>query len=214
MKKVAIIDFNMGNIFSVHHACSSIGLKPIVTSDIKIILQADAAILPGVGAFGLAMQNIVELKLVEAIRTFIGTGKPFMGICLGFQLLFSESSEFGVFNGLDCIKGKVLRFPNYHKGIVMKVPFVGWNKVHISNGSKEIWQNTPLGGIQSGTYMYFVHSYYVKPEDANDILSVTEYEGFEYCSSIMHKNIFATQFHPEKSGIDGIKVYEKWATTI
>lgn len=213
MKKIAIIDFNMGNLFSVQHACAAVGLAPVITSDIKVILQADAAILPGVGAFGLAMQNLIELGLVDAIRAFINTGKPFMGVCLGFQLLFSESSEFGTFSGLDYIKGQVLRFPRQSEGIAMKVPFIGWNQISVPHTNRA-WQNTPLKDTCSGTCMYFVHSYYVKPKCVDDVLSVTKHEEFEYCSSIMHENIFATQFHPEKSGVDGIKIYEKWSKTI
>jgi imidazole glycerol-phosphate synthase subunit HisH len=212
-KRVAIIDYQMGNLFSVKHACSYVGLEPVITTDKKVIRDADAAILPGVGAFGQAMENLVFLDLVESIHEYVNSGRPFMGICLGLQLLFSESEEFGNHQGLDIIPGKVIRFPNQtSEGKPCKVPQMGWNAIAMPpNGS---WDRSPLSLIKPETCMYFVHSYYVLPELQSDILSLTSYEGTEYCSAILRNNVFATQYHPEKSGLEGIKIYQNWANNI
>ena len=204
MKKVAIIDFKVGNIFSVVQACKEIGLAVEVTSNYDSILSSDGVILPGVGAFGDAMQSLKDQNLVETIKDFINSGKPFMGICLGFQLLFSLSEEFGRNEGLDIIKGSVIKLNN----IQDKVPQIGWNKIFKKNND---WENTPLINTINGEYMYFVHSYYVKPDDDDIILTYTNYSGFKYCSSINKENIFATQFHPEKSGKKGLEIYKNWS---
>ncbi len=206
IKKVAIIDFKLGNLFSVVQACKINGLNVIITDDPKEIFAADGLIMPGVGAFGDAMINLIKQDLVSPIKDFIGDGKPFLGICLGFQLLFSTSEEFGDFKGLDIIKGRVRRFEN-NNNMEIKVPQIGWNTIYANKD----WSLTPLSSISQNEYMYFVHSYYVEPENKNYILTETNYEGIEYCSSIIHKNIFATQFHPEKSGKKGIEIYKNWS---
>ena len=204
MKKVAIIDFKVGNIFSVVQACEKIGLTVEVTSDYDTILSSDGVILPGVGAFGDAMKNLEDQNLVVTIKDFIKTGKPFMGICLGLQLLFTYSEEFGTHKGLDIINGSVKKFDNSKD----KVPQIGWNKIYKSNND---WKKTPLKNTINNEYMYFVHSYYVKPYDEDVILSNTNYSGLEYCSSLRKGNIFATQFHPEKSGEKGLEIYKNWS---
>ena len=158
MKKVAIIDFKVGNIFSVVQACEKIGLTVEVTSDYNTILSSDGVILPGVGAFGDAMKNLEDQNLVVTIKDFIKTGKPFMGICLGLQLLFTYSEEFGTHKGLDIINGWVKKFDNSKD----KVPQIGWNKIYKSSND---WKKTPLNNTINNEYMYFVHSYYVKPYD-------------------------------------------------
>lgn len=206
IKKVAIIDFKLGNLFSVVQACKINGLNVVITDDRKEIFAADGLIMPGVGAFGDAMINLMKLDLVSPIKDFIGDGRPFLGICLGFQLLFSTSEEFGDFKGLDIIKGSVRRFENKNN-MKIKVPQIGWNTIYANKD----WSLTPLFSIPQNEYMYFVHSYYVDPENKNQILTHTNYEGIEYCSSIIHKNIFATQFHPEKSGEKGIEIYKNWS---
>ena len=217
MMKIAIIDYNMGNLFSVQHACEHVGLDPIITQKPDEIIECSAAILPGVGAFAEAMNNINRLGLSSCIKDFIATQKPFMGICLGLQLLFTESEEFGNTKGLGIIDGQVLRFPNESKvNSIIRVPQIGWNKIYRKDridGLKK-WNNSPLLGIENNQFMYFVHSFYVKPQDKNNELTLTNYEGIEYCSSILFKNIFACQFHPEKSAIKGIEIYKNWAKKI
>lgn len=209
-KNVAIIDYKISNLFSVKHACDHVGLNSTITHNTHEIINAEAAILPGVGAFPKAMENIKKLNLFDTIKKFIYSGKPFMGICLGLQLLFTESEEFGKYKGLDVIKGNVIKFKK--KGKKIKVPQIGWNKIYFNKNIK--WSNSPLKNIKNNEFMYFVHSYYVNPENEKEILSLTNYSDIIYCSSILKKNVFATQFHPEKSGIEGIKIYRNWAEKI
>ena len=205
MKKVSIIDYDGGNLFSVVQACKSIGLDATITSDCNEILNSHGLILPGVGSFPYAMKMLKKKNLINPIKDFISSNKPFMGICLGFQLLFSQSEEFENCNGLDVVRGTVRKFDFNNKNI--KVPQIGWNKIYNKNG----WNNSSLKNIKQEEYMYFVHSYYVDPLDKSNILTNTKYEGFEYCSSIKKNNIFATQFHPEKSGNRGIEIYRNWS---
>ena len=205
MKKIAIVDFEGGNLFSVIQACKTIGLNPFITNNYHEILKSDGLILPGVGSFPHAMKVLNKKDLVIPIKDFISSKKPFMGICLGFQLLFSESDEFENPKGLDIIQGSVKKFNFNDKKI--KVPQIGWNKIY----NKKDWDNSSLRHVKQNEYMYFVHSYFVLPNDEKDILSFTNYEKFEYCSSIKKNNIFATQFHPEKSGIEGLKIYKEWS---
>ncbi|MDB4399315.1 imidazole glycerol phosphate synthase subunit HisH [Akkermansiaceae bacterium] len=207
MKKIAIIDFKVGNIFSVVQACKKIGLDVEITSDYDVIMNSDGVILPGVGAFGDAMKNLKDQNLVETIRDFIDSGKPFMGICLGLQLLFSSSEEFGRNEGLNIIEGSVERFDESYE----KVPQIGWNKISKKNASLG---ESPLDSIEDNEYMYFVHSYFVKPVDESIILTMTDYSGQQYCSSIQLGNIFATQFHPEKSGHKGLEIYKNWSNQL
>jgi imidazole glycerol-phosphate synthase subunit HisH len=204
---IAIIDYKMGNLHSVQAACNKAGLSSKITSNPTQILDAKASILPGVGAFGDAMRQISELKLDDAIFNFIDTGKPFIGVCLGMQLLFESSEEFGEYKGLGIIKGSVKKFKFSNiKHTKYPVPQIGWNQIHKVGKS---WDTSLLSSNQHNDFMYFVHSYYVKPENKNIILSETLYGNKKYCSSIKFKNIFASQFHPEKSGKIGLKIYEK-----
>ncbi len=214
--EVCIIDYGMGNLFSVQQACAQVGLRAIVTSDINVIMESSAVILPGVGAFGEAINNLKTKGLIAAIKDFIASKRLFMGICLGMQLLMSESEEFGNYKGLGIIEGFVVKFPVKNSANQkIKVPQVGWNQIFPSpyvNGNS--WDNSPLKGINEGQYLYFVHSYYCVPEDNKTILSVTNYGDITYCSSMRRKNIFAAQFHPEKSAQEGIKIYRNWALAI
>jgi imidazole glycerol-phosphate synthase subunit HisH len=213
--QLAIIDYKMSNLFSVERACESVGMMPVITTDKNIIKNADAVLLPGVGAFGAAMDNLNKLDLVSPIIDFIDTGKPFMGICLGMQLLMTESEEFGNHRGLDVIKGTVIKFPSKNNdGLKYKVPQVGWNHIRIPTlRKKDRWNKTPLVTIPDGEYMYFVHSYYIIPENAEDILTVTNYST-QYASSVVKDNIFGFQFHPEKSGKRGIEIYNNFKKII
>ncbi len=212
--KVAIIDYEMGNMFSVEHACRYVGLDAVITSDHETIMNADAAILPGVGAFSECMSNLKKFGLDTAIKDFIETEKPFMGICLGLQLLFTESEEFGISSGLDVIKGTVKKFPTLNgDGKKLKVPQIGWNHIY-KNPESSGWDDSVLNGLTEKEFMYFVHSYYVVPENSSETLTLTNYCGIEYCSGIQRNNLIAFQFHPEKSGKEGIKIYENWASKI
>jgi imidazole glycerol-phosphate synthase subunit HisH len=203
---VAIIDYKMSNLFSVQAACDSVGLSSVITSDKNIILDAKVAILPGVGAFGEAMNYLIDSKLNETIIKFVDSGKPFLGVCLGLQLLFDNSEEFGDYSGLGLIKGKVKKFIcQTHNSIKYPVPQIGWNTIKRVN---DTWNNSLLCNNVNGDFMYFVHSYYVEPEDENIILTKTSYGDKEYCSSIQKDNIFACQFHPEKSGEIGLNIYK------
>ncbi len=214
--KVAIIDFHMGNMFSVQHACRHVGLDSFITSDRNELKGANAAILPGVGAFGVAMENLSRMDLISAIKDFIASGKPFLGICLGMQLLFDTSEEFGLHEGLNIIPGNVVKFRcDDSERTRIKVPHMGWNRISRpeQNGSN-LWDASPLRGIRQGEFMYFVHSYYVVPSNDAVIVSLTYYEGIRFCSSVQYQNVFATQYHPEKSAGEGIRIYENWSRLI
>ena len=212
---VAIIDYAMCNLFSVQHACRHVGFNSYVTSDKDDILKSDAIILPGVGAFGDAMANIRRMDLVAPIKDFIDSGRPFMGICLGMQLLMSESEEFGRHRGLNIIEGNVIRFPStIDEGRKVKIPQVGWNRIFHPDESLDAWQKTPLQQIRDGEYMYFVHSYFAVPSNYRVVLSESAYEGIKFCSSLSFRNINAFQFHPEKSACEGIKIYKTWETIV
>jgi len=209
-KKILIIDYKLGNLFSVNQALTNIGLNVNITSNADEIESADAIVLPGVGAFSDAMNNLNELNLINAIKKFVDSGKPFLGICLGLQLLLSESEEFGLTKGLGLIKGRVKRFHNTNKdGDTRKVPQIAWNQIYKTNDSS--WGNTPLSEIKEGEFMYFVHSFYVEVDEPVG-LSQTNYDGKIYISSIQKNNLFACQFHPEKSASEGLKIYNTWAT--
>jgi len=204
-KKTVIVDYGMGNMFSVLRACASAGLDAVLTSDRKELESADAVILPGVGAFGPAMENLNKLDLAAPLKDFCASGKPFLGVCLGFQLLMTESEEFGTNRGLDIIKGTVRKFP-VPNSEGAKVPQIGWNAIK-KVGS---WDGTALEGLADGEYMYFVHSFYVAPEKPETTCSLTSYAGVDYASSVSSGNVFACQFHPEKSAWNGLKIYKNF----
>lgn len=201
---ITIIDYGMGNLRSVQKAFELFCPKVEVTSSAKDIAAADKVVLPGVGAFGKAMEELQKKGLVGAIRDSIKIGKPFLGICLGIQLLFSESEEAGGIKGLGILKGKVKRFKNTTG---LKIPHMGWNKIksEIRNPKPEILKNVP-----DGSYMYFVHSYYVEPEDKGVVLCETGY-GDNFTSAIQKDNICAFQFHPEKSQKVGLNIIKNFA---
>lgn len=207
-KKVVIIDYQLGNLYSVKQACDTVGMNVVVSSNKEDILEADALVLPGVGAFIEAMNNLEKLDLIDAIKSKVNSGSPLFGICLGLQLLFTRSEEFGSGNGLDLIPGIIKKFPDHIKDRKIKVPHITWNQVYKLNNS---WKETALKELKDFEFMYFIHSYYVKPHNNSSILTNTNYDGFEFCSSIIKDNIFATQFHPEKSADKGISIYKYWA---
>ena len=201
---IALIDYGMGNIRSVSKALEAVGGDIIITQDGEDIKKAKAFVLPGVGAFRDCMENLKSLGILNVIKEEILTGKPYLGICLGMQILFTESEEFGLHRGLDLIKGRVLRF-SLPEGY--KIPHMGWNTLKIKK------KNKLTSDIPDNSYFYFVHSYYVQPEEKNVIAGVTDYGG-EFTSMIVYENIFATQFHPEKSQKMGLKILENFVKLI
>lgn len=193
---IAIIDYGMGNLRSVQKAFERVGYEAVVTRDAGQIQSARGVVLPGVGAFSACMENLGRFGLIEPIREIVRGNKPFLGICLGFQLLFSESEEFGRQRGLDLFSGRVTGF---HSNGGLKVPHMGWNSLQKKKDS------VFLEGISSGEFVYFVHSFYVVPEDASVIATATEY-GSPFVSSIATDSLFACQFHPEKSQEIGLRI--------
>lgn len=193
---IAIIDYGMGNLRSVQKGLERVGFDAMVTRDVGQIQSAGGVVLPGVGAFSACMENLAKFGLIEPIRDLVRQQKPFLGICLGFQLLFSESEEFGKQKGLDLFPGKVLGF---HPSADLKVPHMGWNRIVKR-------QESPfLDGLKTGDYVYFVHSFYVAPQDSAIVATTTDY-GKEFVSSIATDRLFACQFHPEKSQELGLRI--------
>ncbi len=199
---IAIVDYGMGNLRSVQKGFERMGHDAVVTRDPKVIGSASKVVLPGVGAFPDCMRNLEEYGLIDAVRKSISSGKPFLGICLGLQLLFTESEEFGISRGLDIIKGKVIRFkgPAFD---ALKVPHMGWNNVSVKR------RPLALADVPEGSHFYFVHSFYVQPEDKGVIATTTDY-GVEFVSSVWKDNIFAVQFHPEKSQDLGLSILKRF----
>jgi glutamine amidotransferase len=194
---VAIIDYGAGNLHSVKNALEFLGAECIVTSDRDEILSADHVILPGVGAFGDAMKSLEERGLKEVVRSAADGGRPFLGICLGLQLLFESSEESPGVEGLGIFKGSVARIPETG----LKIPHMGWNNIRLKKESKILPSDNP--------YVYFVHSYYIKPEN-NDIVSASTEYGAELDVAVERGNVFATQFHPEKSGSVGMEILKNF----
>jgi len=196
---VAIVDYRMGNLHSVQKACAAAGMVPKITSRSSDIRKAQAVILPGVGAFGTAMAHLRRQRLISALKEAALSGKPFLGICLGMQLLFETSEEFGEHPGLGIFPGRVRPFS---KGL--KVPHMGWNRLHMK-------QKTPFfAGIPDGTHMYFVHSFYCDPL-VSELSAATSDYGLEFSAAVARGGICATQFHPEKSQKWGLKIYHNLA---
>ena len=216
----------MGNLFSVKNACEQVGMEAGITSNAREIRQAGAVILHGVGAFGEAMKTLRRLGLVDLLQEVAasGKGKPFIGICLGMQLLMTESFEFGRHPGLGLIKGQVVRFepPPKREALKpsLKVPQIGWNQIHpvSPRGWGDSPETSPLAGLSPGEYMYFVHSFHalvrLTGEDSFSILSATQYGPVSFCSSFRRGNIVAFQFHPERSGPIGLQIYKNLAQWI
>jgi glutamine amidotransferase len=198
---IAIIDYGMGNLRSVQKAFEKVGHPAVVTSDPAVVTRADKIVLPGVGAFEDAIAELRNRRLTGPVLAAIESGKPFLGICLGLQMLFDVSYENGRHEGLGVLRGEVVRF-DLPQGY--SVPHMGWNQVDFTR------RPPLLEGIDSGTYFYFVHSYYVVPQDASVVAATTDY-GSPFCSMIWRDNLFASQFHPEKSQSKGLEVFRNFA---
>jgi len=198
---IAIIDYQMGNLRSVQKGFAKVGHDATITSDPAVLQRADKIVLPGVGAFGDAMEELRRRDLIEPIRAAVASGKPFLGICLGMQLLFETGYEGARHEGLGLLPGEVLRF---ELPAEYKVPHMGWNQLGIRRPSPL------LRGLPDGTHCYFVHSYYVVPTNPGVIAAETDYGG-PFCSMVWHENICATQFHPEKSQADGLRMLRNFA---
>ncbi len=195
---ITIIDYGMGNLRSVQKALEHVGFKTFITSDPDDAAKASKVVLPGVGAFGDAMVNLRNYELIDVTKDCIARGVPLLGICLGFQLLFSESGEGGLHKGLNIMPGKVKRFPPGQR-----VPQIGWNQIHIKRKC-QILEDVP-----DGSFFYFVHSYYVVPENESYTVAVTDY-GIDYVSIASKGNTFGVQFHPEKSQDLGLRILENF----
>ncbi|HEY8465021.1 MAG TPA: imidazole glycerol phosphate synthase subunit HisH [Bacillota bacterium] len=197
---ITIVDYGAGNLRSVAKAFEYLGHPAVITADPLVVAKADKIVLPGVGAFGKAMVSLTQRGLTTVVKEAAVSGRPFLGICLGLQLLFEESAETfngeeTTYQGLGILPGRVLRFPRS----ALKIPQIGWNQLHL------VRENPLFKGVANGSYVYFVHSYYVQPTDPAVITGRTDY-GITYCSAVNRENLFAVQFHPEKSGAVGLKM--------
>jgi len=211
--QVAIVDFGLGNLFSVSQACRQVGLAARVSQDRQEILNSEALILPGVGAFGDAMAALRRLDLTSAILDFAASGRPLLGICLGMQLLMRESQEFGRHRGLGLIDGDVVHLGEPKEdGRWLKVPQVGWNRIEPPRPGA--WQGSLLEGLEPGEFMYFVHSFYCRPSDPGLALTYTTYGQVRFCSALTQGSITACQFHPERSGRAGLTIYRNLAARL
>lgn len=199
---IAIIDYGAGNLQSVKKAFDFIGAESVITDNPEVINACDRILLPGVGSFGDAMDSMAKNGLVETVKQNALSGKPFLGICLGLQLLFEESEESPGVKGLGIFKGKIKKFSS---DMGLKIPHIGWNSLSIKQ------DDTLFKGIPENSYVYFVHSYYLHAEDEKDIACVTNY-GIDFHSAVGKNNIFATQFHPEKSGDVGLQILRNFAS--
>lgn len=212
MKKpeIAVIDYSMGNLRSVGKALELVGADVVVSGDPARIRAAQAAVFPGVGSFGAAVRYLRKQGLKDTIAEVIERGSPFLGLCLGFQLLFDTSEEEGMHDGLGIIPGKVVRFDFKGKNAGLKVPHMGWNRVQAANSGikKKMFK-----GIPDGSWFYFVHSYYGKPESRKAVAATTEY-GIPFCSAVVIGNAWACQFHPEKSGANGLKLLKNFVEEV
>ena len=197
---IAIIDYGAGNIKSVEKALVKLGGEPVLTSDPDMVVKADKLILPGVGSFGTAMESLNKLALSDAIRTAVKRGTPLLGICLGLQLLFESSEESPGAKGLSLLPGKIVKIPSAEG---LKIPHMGWNSLTVSKDSRL------LGHLADEPYVYFVHSYYLKAGDEKIVSAICDY-GVTIHAAVESENVFATQFHPEKSSETGLSILSKF----
>lgn len=203
MTQIVVIDYGLGNIRSILSALKKNDVDVIVSSNREKILSADGLVLPGVGAFAYGMERLKAKNIDIMIHDFVATGKPLLGICLGMQMLFDSSIEFGDTLGLGIVPGRVLSLKNILTGND-KLPHVCWSEIYSRQPLS--WKETILNGITNMENMYFVHSYYAQPLNNQDVLSSSSFSGIDYCSTVKHKNVYGCQFHPEKSAESGLKI--------
>ncbi len=216
-KRVAIIDYGVGNLYSVNQACRHVGMEAVVTDDAAMIASADAIILPGVGAFAHAMRRLDSLKVTHVVKHVVNSGRPILGICLGFQLLFEHSNEMELTAGLALIGGSVEPLEaavraSGHKGVI-RAPNISWLPI-VPPCKSAVWSGTLFDGVEPGSSMYFVHSFYAAPASSADPLAEADYCGATFCCAIERENIFGCQFHPEKSGDAGLHIYRNFAARL
>jgi glutamine amidotransferase len=209
---IGIMDYGLGNIFSIQQALHKLGIRSETTKEADRLKTYSGIILPGVGAFGEAMDNLKSLGLDVALVDYAQAGLPIFGICLGLQLLMSTSYEFGAHKGLGLIEGSVERFPNEFNGKPLRVPFIGWNNITLAGKSGST--SVALRSLEPLDEFYFIHSYYATPKDPSSVVAYADYLGFQYPVALKYKNVFATQFHPEKSGEQGLGIFSDWANSI
>jgi glutamine amidotransferase len=210
---LAIVDYGMGNLFSVVQAFAAVGQHAEITASPASLATADAIVIPGVGAFGIAMEVLERTGMAETIQDRVGRGTPVIGICLGMQLMMSSSTEFGAHRGLGIIEGDTVALKETPGiGAGARIPHVGWSSVQPVRRSG--WKGTPLEGLAVGGDMYFVHSYFVRPKDPDIALSLSSYQGVTFCSSLVKENVFGCQFHPERSGVEGLEIYRRVVAAI
>lgn len=206
MAKNIIIDYGLGNLFSIRNACEKVGLAAAISADLTEVRDCHLLIMPGVGAFGMAVRNLRELGLFDAVLNHARKGKPLVGICLGMQLLFSHSEEFGSNRGLDLIEGVVKRFPTEVENRRLRIPHIGWNALRSAG---PFFTEPFLAHLRNDfSHAYFVHSYYAEPAAPATVAAFAEYQGFRFCAAVRKENIFGMQFHPEKSGPEGLAILE------
>ena len=203
MTRVAIADYGLGNLHSVRRAFEASGATATITAEPGALRDADAVVVPGVGAFGVGTANLQQRGLADEIRSLAAGGVPTLGICLGMQLLMDESEELGQWQGLGLVPGRVVGFRS-PETVRAKVPQIGWNSVE--RGPSGAWGSPLMHGIDPGSYMYFVHSFAVLLDDPTDLVAETEYAGLRFCSVLSNGSVYGCQFHPEKSGTAGLQL--------
>ena len=208
MRDILIIDYGIGNIRSVMRSIEICGFNPILSSDSKDIKNANKIILTGVGVFYDGMNGLKKRGLIEPIKQFVKSGKYFLGICLGMQMMMSKSYEYGNFDGLNLIEGEVLSFPKPKIEDRYKIPHIGWNS--LLKKKNDIWKSTILEDLKDESDVYFVHSYYVKPKSEKNSLANCNYMNIEFCAVLQKNNIYGCQFHPEKSGYVGLSILKNF----
>ncbi|MCX5807596.1 MAG: imidazole glycerol phosphate synthase subunit HisH [Proteobacteria bacterium] len=206
MRNVVVVDYGMGNLLSVQRAFENCGARVVITNSPNVVERAECLVLPGVGAFADGMRELHSRGFVEAIRKFAKTGRPFLGICLGMQMMMETSEEFGIYEGLALIPGRVIMIPKTgSNGTLHKIPHIGWNGLLLPK-NREDWDNTIFQDLSIGESVYFVHSFSVNPADPVNDLADCEYNGLSICAAIQSGNLYGCQFHPEKSGAVGLKI--------